>query len=151
MGPAPALSRAGRPRSTADVVRPGRLRFAAREVPIAMSVLLVLCTCPDPATAAALARALVEERLAACVNQVPGLRSTYRWQGQVREDAEVLLLAKTTDAGFTALRDRLVALHPYELPEVIAVKVEAGLAGYLAWVEEETTGAPGGRASPTAP
>lgn len=112
-----------------------------------MDVLLVLCTCPDESSAAQLARAMVEERLAACVNRVPGLRSTFRWEGQLREDDEVLLLAKTTGERYPALRDRIVALHPYELPEVIAVKVEAGLAGYLAWVEAETTGAPGGRAS----
>lgn len=102
-------------------------------------VLLVLCTCPDEAVAGRIARTLVDERLAACVNRVPGVRSTYRWQGAVHDDGEVLLLIKTTAERFEALRDRIVALHPYELPEVIAVKIAAGLDRYLAWVAAETT------------
>ena len=104
-----------------------------------MSVLVVFCTCPDEASAARIAHALVEERLAACVNRVPGLRSTYRWRGAVHEDSEVLLVIKTGEDRFEALRERVVALHPYELPELIAVKVAAGLAPYLRWVVAETT------------
>lgn len=99
-----------------------------------MTVLLALCTCPDEATAARIARALVEERLAACVNRLPGVRSTYRWQGAVHDDAEVLLLIKTTTDRLPALRERLPALHPYELPELIAVEVAGGLPAYLDWV-----------------
>jgi periplasmic divalent cation tolerance protein len=102
------------------------------------SALLVLSTVPDDAKAAAIARVLVAEKLAACVNRVPGLRSTYRWQGEIHDDAEVLLLAKTTSARFEALRRRLVELHPYELPEIVAVPVEAGLDRYLAWIATET-------------
>jgi len=101
-------------------------------------VQLVLCTCPDAETARGIARTLVEERLAACVNVVPGLHSTYRWQGAVESADEVLLLAKTTQDRFPALRDRLVALHPYELPEVIAVDVAAGSPAYLDWVAAGT-------------
>ena len=97
-------------------------------------VLLCYCTCPDAATALQLAQVLVKESLAACVNHVPGIRSTYRWQGEVTTDSEELLLIKTTEARFSAMQERLLALHPYELPEVIAVPVEHGHAAYLAWV-----------------
>jgi len=99
-----------------------------------MDVLLAFCTCPDEAAAARIARALVDERLASCVNRLPGVRSTYRWQGAVHDDAEVLLLIKTTRGRLPALRERLPALHPYELPELIAVEVAGGLPAYLDWV-----------------
>lgn len=97
-------------------------------------VRVVLVTCPHPEAAATLARTLVEEGLAACGNVLPGLRSIYRWQGQVQDEPEALLLLKTTAARFEALRERVVALHPYEVPEVIALAVDAGHAPYLAWV-----------------
>src|SRR5512143_3585547 len=97
-------------------------------------VLVVLVTAPSAPVAAEIARALVAERLAACGNVVPGLRSIYRWQGKVRDDAEALLLLKTSRARWPALRDRVLALHPYEVPEVLALPVEAGSARYLAWV-----------------
>lgn len=100
--------------------------------------LVVLVTTPSPERAAEIARTLVEERLAACGNVVPGLRSIYRWEGKVQDDAEALLLLKTTRARFDALRDRVLALHPYEVPEVIALPVEAGSARYLAWIADET-------------
>ncbi len=100
--------------------------------------LVVLVTTPTPERAAEIARALVEERLAACGNVVPGLRSVYRWEGKVHDDAEALLVLKTTRARFEALRDRVLALHPYAVPEVIAVPVEAGSAAYLAWISAET-------------
>lgn len=100
--------------------------------------LVVLVTAPSPEAAAELARALVGERLAACGNVVPGLRSIYRWEGKVHDDAEALLVLKTTRARFEALRDRVLALHPYDVPEVIALPVEAGSARYLAWIAGET-------------
>jgi periplasmic divalent cation tolerance protein len=100
--------------------------------------LVVLVTAPTPERAAEIARAVVEERLAACGNVVPGLRSIYRWEGKVQEDAEALLVLKTTRARLDALRDRVLALHPYEVPEVIALPVEAGSAPYLAWIAAET-------------
>lgn len=102
------------------------------------NVRLVLSTCPDPQTADALASALVEERLAACVNVLPGVKSTYRWKGEVARDEEVLLLIKTTADRQEALVERLRALHPYELPEAVAVEAVGGLAAYLAWVAEQT-------------
>ena len=100
--------------------------------------LVVLVTAPTAEKAAEIARVVVEERLAACGNVVPGLRSIYRWEGRIQDDAEALLVLKTTRARFDALRDRVLALHPYEVPEVIALPVEAGSARYLAWIGAET-------------
>jgi len=105
-------------------------------------VLLCYCTCPDETSARRIAGALVAERLAACVNRLPGIASTYRWQGEVTTDSEHLLLIKTTAARFEALRARLLELHPYDLPELIAVPVEQAHAPYLAWVREATAEAP---------
>lgn len=103
-----------------------------------MSAVLVFCTCPDETVADRIAAALVEERLAACVNRLPEVASTYRWKGEVHRDSECLLLIKTTIERFDALRERIVALHPYELPEVIAVDVARGLPPYLDWIAAET-------------
>lgn len=100
--------------------------------------MLVYCACPDATTADRLARAVVEARLAACVNALPGVRSTYRWKGQVEQADEVLLLIKTTAARLDALTARLRELHPYELPEVLAVEASAGLPEYLDWVAQQT-------------
>jgi periplasmic divalent cation tolerance protein len=98
------------------------------------TVLLCYCTCPDASSAQVLADALVGEGLAACVNHLPEIRSTYRWEGKMVTDSEVLLLIKTTESRFAALRERVLALHPYELPELIAVPVARGHAAYLDWV-----------------
>jgi periplasmic divalent cation tolerance protein len=103
-----------------------------------VDVLLVLVTAPSAEKAAELARALVEERLAACGNVVPGLRSIYRWEGAVHDEAEALLLLKTTRARLEALRARVIELHPYEVPEVLAFAADAGSAPYLAWVADST-------------
>lgn len=103
-----------------------------------MPALLCFCACPDEDTAARIADALVGERLAACVNWMPGLRSVYRWQGAIESAHEVLLLAKTTDAREPALRTRIAALHPYEVPEVIALRIDGGLPAYLDWIARET-------------
>jgi len=100
---------------------------------------VVLVTTPTPERAAEIARAVVEERLAACGNVVPGLRSIYRWNGKIEDEPEALLVLKTTRARFEALRARVLALHPYEVPEVIGLHVEAGSAAYLAWIAAETT------------
>ena len=100
------------------------------------AVLLCYCTCPDQASARQIAETLVGERLAACVNQLPGMQSTYRWQGAVTSDSEVLLLIKTTAARLPALQARLLVLHPYELPELIAVPVTSGHEAYLQWVRD---------------
>ncbi len=100
--------------------------------------LVVLVTTPTPERAAEIARALVEERLAACGNVLPAIRSIYRWEGKVQDEAEALLVLKTTRARLEALRERVLALHPYEVPEVLALPVEAGSAPYLAWLAAET-------------
>jgi len=99
-------------------------------------VLLCYCSCPDAASAQAIATALIDERLAACVSRLPGISSTYRWQGTVTTDSEELLLVKTTAARFDALKARLLQLHPYELPELIAVPVNFGHTVYLDWVRQ---------------
>ena len=103
-----------------------------------MNAVVVFCACPDEASAARIATALVEEHLAACVNRMPGITSTYRWKGAIHNDGEVLLLIKSARDRFEALRDRIVALHPYELPEVIAVDIASGHAPYLDWIAAQT-------------
>jgi periplasmic divalent cation tolerance protein len=86
-----------------------------------------------------IARALVERRLAACVNVVPGVVSVYRWKGAVEKDEERLLVIKTRAERLEALREALVELHPYEVPELVALPVEAGHAPYLAWLDESVS------------
>jgi periplasmic divalent cation tolerance protein len=107
----------------------------------AAGVRVVLVTAP-PRRARALARSLVAYRLAACVNLVPGVRSVYRWKGRVEEAGETLLVAKTSAARLPDLLAAVEALHPYEVPEGIALRVDAGLAPYLAWVRRETATPP---------
>lgn len=107
-----------------------------------MSALLVLCTCPDHETAESIARALVERRLAACVSVLPGLTSVYHWQGAVEQASEVQLVIKTTRARYAEVEAAVLAVHPYELPELLAVEPVAGLAGYLGWIDAETAGGP---------
>ena len=102
------------------------------------TAVILLTTIGATADVEPLARALVEERLAACVNVLPGLRSVYRWQGAIQREDEVLLLIKTTRAQVEPLTARVASLHPHELPELVAVEVAGGLAAYLDWVEEQT-------------
>ncbi|MEM7413321.1 MAG: divalent-cation tolerance protein CutA [Myxococcota bacterium] len=101
---------------------------------------VVLVTAPDLEVARQLARTLVSEARIACANVVPGLESIYRWEGEVQVDAEVLLILKTTAAQVDAVAARVKDLHPYELPEVIALPIEGGSAGYLDWIRTESTG-----------
>src|SRR5690606_1260383 len=105
-----------------------------------MSVLVAYCTCPDADSAARVARALVDERLAACVTRLPGTRSCYRWEGKVEEATEELLMIKTTAARLEALERRLRELHPYDVPEFLTVPA-GGSRAYLDWVAD-MTGAP---------
>ncbi|HEX6292651.1 MAG TPA: divalent-cation tolerance protein CutA [Herpetosiphonaceae bacterium] len=98
------------------------------------TTLVVLVTAPTIEEAAQLGRALVEERLAACANLVPGLRSIYRWQGAIQDDAEVLLLIKTSATHLDQLTQRIVELHSYETPEVLALPVVGGSSAYLQWL-----------------
>ena len=95
---------------------------------------LILCTCPTSAIAEQLASLLIDQRLAACINIVPGLTSIYRWQGKVEKDTEVLLLIKTTQDRYAAVANAIQQHHPYELPEIIAVTVDEGSPDYLRWI-----------------
>lgn len=97
----------------------------------------VLTTVPDAETGERIGRMLVEERLAACANVVPGVVSLYRWQGALERSTEALVVLKTTSNRLEALRARAVELHPYDVPEVIALAVEGGHSPYLAWVRAE--------------
>lgn len=81
-----------------------------------------------------IAEALVTEQLAACVNIIPAVQSLYRWQGAVAHDEELLLLIKTSDAVWALLQERILALHPYELPEIISVPIQDGHSNYLNWI-----------------
>ncbi len=107
----------------------------ARSAPGAEAI-VVLVTAPNEEVAAELARRLVEERLAACGNLLPRIRSIYRWEGAVEDAAESLLLLKSSCDRFEALRARVVELHPYDCPEVLQLGVEAGHRPYLEWILE---------------
>ena len=100
---------------------------------------VVFVTAPDAEVAERLARGLVEERLAACVNLIPGIRSFYRWEGAVQNDAEVLLVVKTRTDRLEALASRLQELHPYELPEILGLPVTGGSQAYLDWIRTESS------------
>ena len=93
-----------------------------------------LCTVPDQDTATRIARALVTEQLAACVNIIPAIQSVYRWEGAIEQDEELLLLIKTNTTVWPLLETRLLALHPYELPEIISVRIQDGNNNYLNWI-----------------
>ena len=108
------------------------------------SAVVVLVTGPDRSTLAELGRKVVEERLAACVNVLDGLRSIYRWQGAVEEADEALAVVKTSAGRLEALRERVLTLHPYDTPEFVALAVDAGSEDYLRWIEESVSGRDGG-------
>jgi periplasmic divalent cation tolerance protein len=101
--------------------------------------LLVLVTAPNEDEARRIANALVEERLAACVNIVGAIESVYRWEGQVTTDSETLLIIKTTDEKYEELEQRVKELHSYSTPEVIAFKIERGSAEYLSWLQDSVS------------
>lgn len=99
-----------------------------------MRAVVIHCTCPDDASAEAIAAALVDERLAACVQRLPGLRSTYRWNGRIEHANEVLLLVKTAVDRIPAVFERVSRLHPHDVPELLALDVRDGPPAYLDWV-----------------
>ena len=101
--------------------------------------LLVIKTLPNADAAAELATKVVGEKLAACANILPALRSIYRWEGKVQDENEVLVLLKTQGRQYESLKARILELHPYEVPEVIAIPVERGHHAYLDWILRETT------------
>jgi periplasmic divalent cation tolerance protein len=102
------------------------------------ALLVVLSTFPDAASAGAAAETLVNERLAACVNLLPGVESVYHWQGKVESSQEVLAIIKTTAERYPELEKRLQELHPYDVPEIIALPAAAVAESYLAWVTANT-------------
>lgn len=100
----------------------------------ANDIQIVFCTVPDTDTGHRIAAQLVEYGLAACVNLIPGIESVYRWKGQLEQESEVLLMIKSRSADYTDVEATISALHPYELPEIIAVPLNNGLPEYLDWV-----------------
>jgi periplasmic divalent cation tolerance protein len=101
-------------------------------------LVVVLCTVPDEEVGASLARTIVGKRLAACVNLVPGLRSIYSWKGEIQDDGEVLLVMKTRESLFGELRERITSLHPYDVPEIVALPAADCHGPYLDWVHDVT-------------
>ncbi|MCA8926195.1 MAG: divalent-cation tolerance protein CutA [Planctomycetes bacterium] len=99
---------------------------------------VVLSTAPSPEVAAQVARELVDAELAACVNVVPGVRSIYRWQGKVHDEGELLLVIKTTPALQERLLEKLAQVHPYDVPEGLALPTQGGSPAYLRWIHEVT-------------
>lgn len=106
---------------------------------MAEPVQLILCTCPDTEVAERIATALVEERLAACVTMLPESTSIYRWQDRIERDREIPLLIKTQSVLFERLSERLTTLHPYDVPEIIAMDIAAGSLPYLDWLSSCTS------------
>lgn len=105
-------------------------------------VLVVYCTVPDENTGKSIAAAIVAEKLAACVNILPTVLSVYTWQEKIEQEQETLLMIKTTTSCYAALEAKLLALHPYDTPEIIAVPVEKGAISYLNWVSDSTLSSP---------
>jgi periplasmic divalent cation tolerance protein len=103
------------------------------------TVHLVFMTAPDEAVASSLARTLVEARLAACANLIPGVRSIYRWKDEICDDGEWLVLFKTTEARLQSLREKIIDMHPYDCPEVLVVDVSDGAPEYLQWVMDQVS------------
>jgi periplasmic divalent cation tolerance protein len=106
-----------------------------------MKVLIVLCNVPDETLAQHMAAVLVAESLAACVNILPACQSVYRWEGRIESACEIPLLIKTTTAQYAGLQARIQELHPYDVPEILALAAENGLPAYLAWVQASVVGA----------
>ena len=105
-----------------------------------MGVLLALSTFPDKETACKIAREMIEARLAACGNIIPQIESIYRWEGKVESSGEALVLFKLEAERYREFEEKLRALHPYDVPEIICMKVETGSADYLRWVTESCAG-----------
>lgn len=100
--------------------------------------LTILCTVPDSVSAERIAARIINAKLAACVNIVPGIESVYEWQGKIERSQELLLIIKTHANRYTELEQKLVELHPYDTPEVIALPIAHGLADYLSWIGKST-------------
>ncbi len=101
--------------------------------------IVVLCTCPNEVSARELAHTLLNEKLAACVNLIPQVTSLYIWQGKMEESSEIQLVIKSRRTLFGILQQRIQAIHPYDVPEILALPVMTGNTAYLAWLQEQTT------------
>ncbi len=97
---------------------------------------IILCTCPDQKTAEDIASALISQKLAACVNIIAGITSIYEWQGEIEKSAEHMLVIKSHIDKYLAIEGKIKSLHPYELPEIIAVPIDRGLPEYLQWINK---------------
>lgn len=97
---------------------------------------IALCTCPDQESSEKIANALVEKKLAACVNLLPGITSVYQWQGNLEKSQEYLLIIKSKSKLFDNLEKAILALHPYELPEIISIPLQKGFSNYLSWIDD---------------
>jgi periplasmic divalent cation tolerance protein len=142
----PSPFQAGTDACDDSVPRPAlayNVRMSSAALPNPADFVIVFMTAPDEETAGRLAHTLVEEGLVACVNIVPGLRSIYQWEGKLCDDSEVLCLCKTRAEQFAAVRERISSLHPYSVPEIIAVPLAAGSSAYLQWVAQSTAGRTG--------
>ena len=101
---------------------------------------IVLCTCPDQASAETLANRLVDNKLAACVNIVPGITSIYQWKGKTEKGQELLLVIKSKPGVFESVKNTILEQHPYELPEIISIPLQSGFSNYLSWIDENVVG-----------
>jgi periplasmic divalent cation tolerance protein len=101
--------------------------------------LIIICTCPDQESAERIANHLVDNRLAACVNISSPIKSVYRWQGEIETADEIMLFIKTSASSYEELEQTILSLHPYELPEVLAVPVDKGQQNYLGWITQCTS------------
>jgi periplasmic divalent cation tolerance protein len=105
---------------------------------MATEYIIVFITAPNENEAASISKTIVSEKLAACVNIIPSVRSIYRWQGRVEDEQEVLMIAKTKKSLFERLQERVKKLHSYSVPEIIALPLVEGSKEYLAWLGQET-------------
>ena len=124
----------GSPAPATIIGGPGGLRVRGRAQSSQPRAIVVLVTCPTKTVARRLATALIKRRLAACVNLVPQVESVFWWQGKIDRVRESLLVIKTTQARFAAMKNAITALHPYDVPEIIALPITAGHRPYLDWV-----------------
>lgn len=99
---------------------------------------VVFCACPSPDVAEKIASMLVAKGLAACVNIIPGVRSIYKWEGKIEDESELLMIIKTHQERLPDLRQAILEQHPYEVPEIIDIKIDGGSVGYLSWLDKET-------------
>lgn len=97
---------------------------------------VILCTCPDQTSAELIANTLVKNKLAACVNIVPGLTSIYQWQGNLEKSQELLLIIKSRSEVFSSVENAILTHHPYELPEIISIPLKNGFSNYLSWIDD---------------